>query len=83
MPGVKKSRSLDRRASESSCAKKEEAKTLDSGFRRNDKLEQRQWIPAFAGMTAGVETHTASCSVPYGHSLRECSGALTRVSSPE
>jgi hypothetical protein len=27
-------------------------KELDSGFRRNDEIEEQNWIPAFAGMTS-------------------------------
>jgi len=27
-------------------------KELDSGFRRNDELYTKSWIPAFAGMTS-------------------------------
>jgi hypothetical protein len=32
---------------------KTKAKSLDSGFRRNDELKSKNWIPAFAGMTSG------------------------------
>jgi len=30
---------------------KDQCKELDSGFRRNDELSARSWIPALAGMT--------------------------------
>jgi hypothetical protein len=31
---------------------KDKCQELDSGFRRNDELSAKSWIPAFAGMTS-------------------------------